>query len=97
MTGKRLILGITVMGVAVPVILFLLLGLSRFNQLATITLVCMLGWAVAHLAGDILTMRRLGGRNNPVDALKQWEQQDADPAFISHLHGPSERERSEHS
>ncbi|HXI11871.1 MAG TPA: hypothetical protein VNM92_04410 [Thermoanaerobaculia bacterium] len=79
MTGKRLALGITIMGVAVPVVLFLLLGLKSFNQLATLSLVCMSGWAVAHLAGDILSLRRLGGRNNPVEALKQWEPGDSTP------------------
>lgn len=78
MTGKRLYVGIAVMGAAVPIVLFMLLQLTELVDLLAISVTCMLGWAVAHLAGDILARRRLDGRNNPVNALRQWEQRDDD-------------------
>lgn len=61
------------MGIAVPVILFLLLELHSFNQLLTIAAVTFLAWGVCDVLSTILERPRLQGRS-PGKALKEdWE------------------------
>lgn len=65
--------GVLVMGVLLPVALFLLLGLSTFSQLLTIAASTMLTWGIADLLAGVLERPRLKGRS-PQQALKEdWE------------------------
>lgn len=62
MSGVRLVTGIVVMGVAVPLLLFYLLGLQTINQFLTTAGVCFFSWGVADLAAAILERPRLKDR-----------------------------------
>ncbi|MFA6957048.1 MAG: hypothetical protein WC538_14360 [Thermoanaerobaculia bacterium] len=79
MTGVRLVTGILVMGVAVPLFLFYLLGLQTINQFLTVSAVCFFSWGVADLMAAILERPRLKDRT-PKNALRDWEQQKKDSA-----------------
>lgn len=62
MTRVRLVVGIIVMGVAVPVALFLLLDLHSLSQLLTIAAMTFFSWGVADLASTLLGLPRLKNR-----------------------------------
>jgi len=66
----RLVIGIVVMGIAVPITLFLLLGLHSIPQLLTIAAVTIISWGFGDLLATILERPRLGGRS-PGKALKE--------------------------
>jgi hypothetical protein len=69
----RLVIGVVVMGVLLPVALFLLLNLSSPTQLFTIAAATFLSWGVVDLFSVILERPRLKGRS-PQQALKEdWE------------------------
>ena len=70
MTGLRLLVGAIVMGIAIPVALFLLLGLHSLSQLFTIAATTFFAWGVADLLATILEKPRLHGRS-PGKALKE--------------------------
>lgn len=73
MSGIRLVAGVIVMGVAVPVTLFLLLDLHSISQLLTIAAVTFLAWGFGDLAATILEKPRLKDRS-PGRALREdWE------------------------
>ena len=73
MSGLRLVVGAIVMGIAIPVALFLLLDLHSLSQLFTIAATTFLSWGVADLLATILEKPRLQGRS-PGKALKEdWE------------------------
>lgn len=73
MSGIRLLVGVIVMGIAVPVALFLLLGLQRIPQLLTIAAMTFLSWCVADFLATILSRPRLKDRS-PGKAFKEdWE------------------------
>ena len=73
MSGLRLLIGVIVMGIAVPLTLFLLLGLNSYAQLFTIAAVTFLSWGVADLLATILGKPRLKDRS-PGKAFKEdWE------------------------
>lgn len=72
MSGRRLLIGIVFMGIAVPAILFFLLGLERWTQLFTVAVTCFLAWGLADLTGDILARPRLENRT-PVSAIRDLE------------------------
>ena len=73
MSGLRLLIGVIVMGIAVPITLFLLLELHSPSALFTIAAVTFLSWGVADLLATILGKPRLQGRS-PGKALKEdWE------------------------
>ena len=59
MSGIRLVVGVIVMGIAVPITVFLLLGLTTFSQLFTIAAVTFLAWGAADLLASILERPRL--------------------------------------
>jgi len=61
-SGRRLIIGVIVMGVVLPVALFLLLGLHTASQLFTIAASCFLAWGAADLLASILERPRLNNR-----------------------------------
>ena len=78
MTGLRLLIGVIVMGIAVPVTLFLLLRLSSWSQLFTIAATTFLSWGVADLLATILEKPRLQGKS-PGKAFKEdWERRIED-------------------
>lgn len=63
MTGTRLIVGFVVMGVAVPLTLFYLLGLETVSQFLTVAACTFLAWGVADLFARILEKPRLQDRS----------------------------------
>ena len=63
MSGKRLLVGVIVMGVLVPLTLFYLLGLTSFGQLFAISGTTFTAWGVAHLFAGILERPRLSDRS----------------------------------
>jgi hypothetical protein len=69
-TGLRLLIGVIVMGIAVPVTLFFILGLHSWSQLLTIAATTFLSWGVADLLATILGKPRLQGRS-PGKAIKE--------------------------
>jgi hypothetical protein len=72
-SGLRLLIGVIVMGIAVPITLFLLLDLHALSALFTIAAVTFLSWGVADLLATILRKPRLQGRS-PGQAFKEdWE------------------------
>ena len=73
MSGLRLLIGAIVMGIAIPVTLFLLLGLQSWSQLFTIAAATFLSWGVADLLATILERPRLQGKS-PGKALREdWD------------------------
>jgi hypothetical protein len=72
-SGIRLVVGIIVMGVAVPVILFLLLDLHSITQLLAIAAVTFLSWGVADVLSTILERPRLKDRSPGRAIREDWE------------------------
>lgn len=70
MSGIRFVVGVIVMGIAVPVALFKLLGLESLSQLLTIAAMTFLSWCVADVLATILAKPRLQGRS-PTAALRE--------------------------
>ena len=70
MSGKRLVVGIIVMGVALPLTLFFLLKLQTFPQLLTIAAATFATWGIADVLASILEKPRLRDRT-PGHALRQ--------------------------
>jgi hypothetical protein len=72
-SGVRLVVGVIVMGIAVPITLFLLLGLHSISNLLTIATTTLLTWGVADFLATILERPRLKDRS-PGKALREdWE------------------------
>ncbi|MBK5259365.1 MAG: hypothetical protein JJE51_07210 [Thermoanaerobaculia bacterium] len=73
MSGRRLIVGLIVMGVAVPATLFFLLHLDTVQQFFTIAVTTFLSWGMADLLANILQKPRLRDRT-PGKALgEEWD------------------------
>ncbi len=73
MSGIRLVIGIIVMGIAVPVTIFLLLHLHTLSELLTIAAVTFLSWGFGDLVASIMERPRLKDRS-PGRALREdWE------------------------
>jgi hypothetical protein len=72
-TGTRLVVGIIVMGVAVPFTIFLLLGLHTISEFLTIAATTFLSWGVADLLATILERPRLSGRSPGRAIREDWE------------------------
>lgn len=70
MTGIRLVVGVIVMGILVPITLFLLLRLHTFAQLFTIAATTFLTWGVADMLATILERPRLKDRS-PGKAIRE--------------------------
>ena len=62
MSGPRLLIGFVVMGIALPLVLFLLLRLQTFPQFFTLAASIFLTWGVADLLASILERPRLENR-----------------------------------
>jgi hypothetical protein len=65
----RLTVGVIVMGIGVPITLFMLLRLTTFSNLFTIAAVSFISWGVADLLASILERPRLKDRS-PRGALR---------------------------
>ena len=73
MSGKRLLVGIIVTGVLVPLTLFYLLHLGSFTQLFIIAGTTFTAWGVADLFASILERPRLKDRS-PGHAIREdWK------------------------
>ncbi|HEX7150060.1 MAG TPA: hypothetical protein VF618_01135 [Thermoanaerobaculia bacterium] len=72
MSGVRLIIGIVVMGVALPLTLFFLLGLSTLSQFFTIAASTFLTWGLADLIASILEKPRLSDRSPGKAFREDW-------------------------
>lgn len=73
MSGVRLVVGVIVMALAVPITLFLLLDLHTIPQFLTIAATTFLTWGVADFLATILEKPRLKDRS-PGKAFKEdWE------------------------
>jgi hypothetical protein len=70
MSGPRLIVGIFVMGIAVPLTVFFLLGLRTPSQFLTVAATTFLAWGVGDFLASILEKPRLENRS-PGLALKE--------------------------
>lgn len=78
MSGKRLIVGAIVMGVAVPLALFFLLGLQTPAQFFTVAACTFSAWGVADLFASILERPRLRDRT-PTGAIREdWERRSSE-------------------
>ena len=73
MTGVRLVVGVIVMGVVVPVTLVLLLGLHTFSGFFTIAATTLFAWGVADLFATVLEKPRLSDRSPGKAIREDWE------------------------
>jgi hypothetical protein len=72
-SGPRLIVGIIVMGIAVPSSIFFLLGLSTVTEFFTVAATTFLSWGVADLFATILEKPRLKDRSPGAAIREDWE------------------------
>jgi hypothetical protein len=70
MTGRRLIVGVIVMGIGVPLTIFFLLGLHTLSQFFTVAATTFLAWGMADFLATILERPRLENRS-PKMAIKE--------------------------
>jgi hypothetical protein len=70
MSGRRLIVGLIVMGIGVPLTIFFLLGLHTPAQFFTVAVTTFLAWGLADLLATIIEKPRLENRS-PGLALKE--------------------------
>lgn len=73
MSGIRLFTGVIVMGIAIPITLFYLLGLQRIEQLLTIAVVTFCSWGLADVLANILSRPRLENRSPGHAFREDWE------------------------
>jgi len=73
MSGKRLLVGLIVTGVLVPLTLFFLLQLESFGQFFTIAATTFTAWGVADLFASILEKPRLKDRSPGKAFREDWE------------------------
>jgi hypothetical protein len=72
-SGIRLVVGVIVMGILIPITLFFLLGLTSLSQLLTIAAVTVIAWGICDLLSTLLEHPRLKDRS-PGRAIRQdWE------------------------
>jgi hypothetical protein len=77
-SGKRLLIGVIVMGVAVPLTLFFLLGLQTLSQLLTIAATTFLAWGVGDFLANVLERPRLKGRSAGQALREDWERRKSE-------------------
>ena len=73
MSGPRLIVGIIVMGIAVPLAIFFLLDLSTVTEFFTVAATTFLSWGVADLFATVLERPRLKDRSPGAAIREDWE------------------------
>ena len=78
MSRIRFVAGVIVMGIAVPLTIFLLLDLHSYSQLFAIAATTFISWGVADFLATILEKPRLRDRS-PGKAFKEdWERRSKD-------------------
>lgn len=77
-SGLRLVVGLIVMGVLLPIALWFLLGLQTINQLLTLSAAIFLTWGVADLLASILAKPRLRDRSPGKAIGEEWERRAKD-------------------
>jgi hypothetical protein len=77
-SGKRLIVGTVVMGVAVPLTIFFLLHLQTLPQFFTIAATTFFSWGVADLLATIVERPRLNDRTPGRAIREDWERRSVD-------------------
>jgi hypothetical protein len=77
-SGPRLIVGIAVMGVAVPLTIFFLLDLSTLTEFFTIAATTFLAWGVADLFASILEKPRLKDRSPGAAIREDWKRRTSE-------------------
>jgi len=77
-SGLRLVVGIIVMGIVVPLMIFFLLGLDHPMQLFTIAATTFLSWAVAEFLATVLSRPRLQDRSPGKAFREDWERRSKD-------------------
>lgn len=71
------------MGIILPIVIFLLLGLNTASQLLTIAASTFLAWGVGDLLATILEKPRLKGRTPGAALREDWERRSGDDASTS--------------
>ena len=66
------------MGIILPVVIFLLLGLKTVSQFLTIAASTFLTWGVADLLATILEKPRLKGRTPSAALREDWERRSGE-------------------
>jgi hypothetical protein len=77
-SGIRLIVGVVVMGIAVPLTIFFLLQLDDFSDLFTIAATTFVTWGMADLLSTILERPRLKDRSPGRAIREDWERRAKD-------------------
>jgi len=77
-SGKRLVIGLIVMGVALPLTIFYLLGLQTVSQFFTIAASTFLTWGVTDLLASILERPRLQDRSPGRAIREDWERRQSE-------------------
>jgi hypothetical protein len=72
-SGPRLVVGIIVMGIAVPSAIFFLLDLSKVTDFFTVAATTFLSWGVADLFATLLEKPRLKDRSPGAAIREDWE------------------------
>jgi hypothetical protein len=78
MSGPRLIVGIIVMGIAVPLTIFVVLGLHTLPQFFTVAATTFLAWGLADLLASILERPRLENRSPGMAIREDLERRNSD-------------------
>lgn len=78
MSGPRLIVGIIVMGIAVPLMLFFLLHLHTAGELFTVAATTFLSWGCADFLASILERPRLENRSPGMAIREDLDRRRAD-------------------
>lgn len=73
MSGVRLVIGFLVMGIGVPLTLFLLLPVHTPSELLVIAATTFLAWGVADLFAKVLEKPRLEDRSPGKAFREDWE------------------------
>jgi len=71
------------MGIILPLVIFLLLGLTTASQLLTIAASTFLAWGVGDLLATILEKPRLKGRTPQGAFREDWDRRGEGPATSS--------------
>jgi hypothetical protein len=72
-SGRRLIIGIILMGIILPIVIYRLLGLTTIPQLLTVAASTFLAWGVGDFLASILERPRLKGRTATGAIREDWE------------------------
>lgn len=78
MSGPRLIVGVVVMGIVVPLTIFFLLGLHTFGEFFSVAATTFLAWGTADFLSTILEKPRLENRSPGLAIREDLDRRRAD-------------------